>query len=232
MLQIESLSCAYELAKVLDGTSLSVHKGEVVALLGRNGMGKTSLIRCIFGQRPPLPTSGSIKFEGKELIGLPSYKIARYGIALVPQGRRIFRSLSVNENLAIVESNSGDWSIGEVYKMFPQLKARSSSRGGDLSGGEQQMLAIGRALVTQPRLLIMDEASEGLAPIILNEIRNRIKLLKQSELTIFIVEQNVGFALDLADRIYVLGSHGSIVWTATPDEFKQQPDLQQKYLGV
>jgi len=232
MLEIDTLSCSYALAQILNGTSMSISEGEVVALLGRNGMGKTSLVRCIFGQRPPQITAGEILFEGQSLTVLPSYRIAQHGIALVPQGRRIFRSLTVKENLTIVGHDSGEWSISEIYKLFPQLKARSSAWGGDLSGGEQQMLAIGRALVTHPRLLIMDEASEGLAPIVLAEIRKRMKLLKERGLTTLIVEQNVGFALDLADRIYVLGSHGSIVWAATPEEFKNSPDLQHQFLGV
>lgn len=232
MLRIDNLSCSYALAQVLNGTTLSVSGGEVVALLGRNGMGKTSLVRCIFGQRPPQITDGEIFFQEQVLTNLPSYRIAQHGIALVPQGRRIFRSLTVNENLSIVRSDSGEWSISEIYKFFPQLEARSKARGGDLSGGEQQMLAIGRALVTNPRLLIMDEASEGLAPIVLAEIRTRMKLLKERGLTTLIVEQNVGFALDLADRIYVLGSHGSIVWETTSEEFRKSPELQLQYLGV
>ncbi len=232
MLEIDSLSCSYGLAQILNGVSLSVSEGEVVALLGRNGMGKTSLVRCIFGQRPPQITNGKILFGGKDLITLSNYKIPQQGIALVPQGRRVFRSLSVKENLTIVANNTGEWSISEIYKLFPQLEARSNSRGGDLSGGEQQMLAIGRALITNPRFLIMDEPSEGLAPIVLEEIRKRMRLLKERGLTTLIVEQNVGLALELADRIYVLGSQGFMVWTTTPEEFKKSPDLQQRYLGV
>ena len=230
MLEIQSLSCSYGLAKILDNTSLFVSEGEVVALLGRNGMGKTSLVRCIFGQKPPQIMAGQILYESQNLVPLPMHKISQCGLALVPQGRRIFRSLTVKENLSIVASGSGEWSIHEIYKFFPQLEARAKARGGDLSGGEQQMLAIGRALVTNPRLLIMDEASEGLAPIVLAEIRRRMKFLKERGLTTLIVEQSVGFALDLADRIYVLGAHGSIVWETTPAEFKMSPDLQYKYL--
>lgn len=232
MLEITSLSCAYGLAAILNGTDLNVSEGEVVALLGRNGTGKTTLVRCIFGQKPPHITGGKIIFDGQDLTTLPSYKITQRKIALVPQGRRIFKSLTVRENLSIAANNSGQWTIAEVYKLFPQLQARETSRGDKLSGGEQQMLAIGRALVTNPRLLVMDEASEGLAPIILGEIRKQMKLLKEWGLTTLIVEQNVGFALELADRLYVLGTHGTVVWAPTPEEFRASPDLQHKYLGV
>lgn len=232
MLTVEALSCSYGSARILEDVNLSVGQGEMVALLGRNGMGKTTLVRCLFGQTPPRITGGRVLFESEDLTHQPSHKIAQQGLGLVPQGRRVFPSLTVKENLSIVVDSAGPWTLEAIFELFPQLDKRMNARGGDLSGGEQQMLAIGRALATNPRLLVMDEASEGLAPIILTDIRKRLKLLKEQGLTTLLVEQNVNMALELADRIFVLGSHGNIVWSVTPEEFQASPDLQQEHLGV
>jgi branched-chain amino acid transport system ATP-binding protein len=235
MLQISDLHCYYVTAHILQGVNLTVGDGEVVALLGRNGMGKTSLVRSIVGMAPPVLGRGKVMWEGEDLAGLPSYEVAKRGVGLVPQGRHIFGSLSVLENLTVAARSGGDgegWTLERVYDFFPRLRDRLNSRGQTLSGGEQQMLAIGRALMTNPRLLVMDEPSEGLAPIVIGQIRERLEALKGSNLSILLVEQNLGLALRLADRIFILGETGRIVWEGLPGELDADAAAKRQHLGV
>ena len=235
MLTVSDVHSYYDTAYVLRGIDLTVQTGEVVALLGRNGMGKTTLVRSIAGLTPPAVRRGRITWAGRDLRGLPSYEVARRGIGLVPQGRHIFGSLTVEENLTTTARGPADgagWDLGAVYEFFPRLGERRGSRGRHLSGGEQQMLAIGRALMTNPRLLLMDEPSEGLAPIVLGQVRERIEVLKGGELTILLVEQNLGLALRLADRVYILGEDGRIAWHGGPDELENDPIAKRQHLGV
>lgn len=236
MLEVSELRCSYGMASVLDGTSLRVDDGEVLALLGRNGMGKTTLVRAIAGVVPPEIESGSISYRGKELIGMESYEISRAGIGYVPQGRRIFGSLTVVENLEIV-SRPGNgahepWTVDRVFELFPRLGERSAAYARFLSGGEQQMLAVARGLMTNPTLLLMDEPSEGLAPAIIKVIRERLEELKGDELSILLVEQNVGLAVRLGDRIEIMADQGEMVWGGTPNELEENPDVAQTHLGV
>jgi branched-chain amino acid transport system ATP-binding protein len=236
MLEIADLHCYYGTAHILQGVDLTVGDGEVVALLGRNGMGKTSLVRSIAGMAPPVLGRGKVVWDGQDLAGLPSYEIAKRGVGLVPQGRHIFGSLSVLENLTVAArpgaSNGDGWTLDRVYEFFPRLKDRLNNRGKNLSGGEQQMLAIGRALMTNPRLLVMDEPSEGLAPIVIGQIRERLEALKGSDLSILLVEQNLGLALRLADRISILGETGQIVWEGLPAELEADAQAKRRHLGV
>jgi branched-chain amino acid transport system ATP-binding protein len=234
VLTIEDLHCAYATGRVLNGVDLEVAEGEVVGLLGRNGMGKTSLVRCIFRLQPPQQTAGRISYRGEDLSGLRSHQVARRGLGLVPQGRKIFTSLTVEENLQTTAraTHGRRWTVEQVYRFFPRLQERRRNLGGQLSGGEQQMLAIGRALMTNPRLLVMDEASEGLAPAVLRDIRDRLRLLKDEGMSVFFVEQNVGLALALADRIYVLGGEGRIVWSGPVDRFDLNDTTLRRHLGV
>ena len=235
MLSVEGVHSFYGTAGILRGVDLEVREGEVVVLLGRNGMGKTSLVRTIAGMRPPVLRQGRIRFRGEDITRLPSYAIARKGIGIVPQGRHVFPSLTVQENLTVAArpgENGKGWDLKRVYEFFPRLAERVGSRAGTLSGGEQQMLAIARALMTNPRLLLMDEPSEGLAPIVVGQIREQVEALKGSDLSILLVEQNFGFALRVADRIYVLGEHGHIVWQGTPAELEADPVTKRAHLGV
>jgi branched-chain amino acid transport system ATP-binding protein len=235
MLEITDLHCYYGTAHILQGVNLTVGDGEVVGLLGRNGMGKTSLVRSIVGIPPPVLGQGKVVWNGEDLAGLPSYEIAKRGVGLVPQGRHIFGSLTVLENLTVAArpaANGDGWNLERVYDFFPRLKDRLNNRGKNLSGGEQQMLAIGRALMTNPRLLVMDEPSEGLAPIVIGQIRERLEALKGSDLSILFVEQNLGLALRLADRIFILGEHGHIVWEGLPSELDADAKVKQQHLGV
>jgi branched-chain amino acid transport system ATP-binding protein len=234
MLTVSGVHSYYGTAHILQGVDLEVRSGEVVAMLGRNGMGKTSLVRSIAGTAPPEVRRGSLTWQDTELVGLPSYQIARHGVGLVPQGRHIFGSLSVVENLTVAaRSPDGDgWDLDKVFGFFPRLADRRNSRGKSLSGGEQQMLAIARALMTQPRLLLMDEPSEGLAPIVIGQIRDRLQELKGGDLTILLVEQNLGLALKLADRIYVLGEGGHIAWEGLPADLDADADAKREHLGV
>jgi branched-chain amino acid transport system ATP-binding protein len=216
--------------------SLEVRNGEVLSVLGRNGMGKTTLVRSIAGMRPPEVRSGSITFTGKELTELESFEVARLGIGLVPQGRHVFGSLSVVENLEVIarpaQNGAEPWTVSRVFEFFPRLGERKTSLARTLSGGEQQMLAIGRALMTNPVMLLMDEPSEGLAPIILGAIRDRLLALKGPHLSILLVEQNLGLALALADRIVIMGAHGQIVWEGGPAELDADEDAKHTHLGV
>ena len=212
MLELKDIHTYYGDSYILQGVSLKVNEGSVVALLGRNGMGKTTTIRSIIGFNPP--RRGVINFKDKNIAGLPPYAIAQMGIGLVPQGRDIFPSLSVKENLTMAargNDKANNWTLDKVYALFPILKTRSANRGNMLSGGEQQMLTIARALMTNPSLLMLDEPSEGLAPIIVKEVGHIINQIKKSGLSILIVEQNLSLALNLADYVYIL-SKGQIVY--------------------
>jgi len=232
MLELVDVHTYYGESYVLQGISLEVKEGSVVALLGRNGMGKTTTIRSIIGFTPP--RRGVIRFKGRDITGLQPYKIARMGIGLVPQGRHIFPSLNVKENLTMSARETGKpeaWSLDRVYSLFPILKERASCKGNLLSGGEQQMLTIGRALMTNPALLLMDEPSEGLAPIIVREVGHVIRQLKESGFSILLVEQNLPVALGVADYVYIV-SKGVIVYESTPKELKGNEEVKTKYLGV
>ena len=231
MLEVRALHAGYKSAGVLRGVELRVAASEVVALLGRNGMGKTTLIRSICGLTPPAVSEGTIQLDGTSIVGRPSYDIARRGIGLVPQGRRIFRSLTVEENLAIV-ARDGNWNAAAIYELFPRLGERRSHRGATLSGGEQQMLAIARALMTNPRLVVMDEPSEGLAPAVLDLILDRLGALKQTGIGLLIAEQNVDLALALADRVAILGEAGSIAWTGRPEDLRAKPAVLAELVGI
>jgi branched-chain amino acid transport system ATP-binding protein len=233
MLRLRDVHSGYATATVLQGVSLEIGVGEVVALLGRNGMGKSTLVRTICGITPPIRTAGSITLDGEEITGLPSYVIARRGIGLVPQGRHVFASLTVEENLEVVPSSrNGGWSLDAVYELFPRLKERRRQWSGTLSGGEQQMLAIGRALMTNPRLLIMDEPSEGLAPAVLDLIRDRLRQLRGTGQSVLVAEQNVDLALDLADRVVILGEQGRIVWQGTAESLRADAAPIHQHLGI
>jgi branched-chain amino acid transport system ATP-binding protein len=232
MLELVDVHTYYEESYVLHGISLEVKDTSVVALLGRNGMGKTTTIRTILGLNPP--RRGKIRFQGNDITGLKPYQIAQKGIGLVPQGRRIFPSLSVAENLIVAASGtekSEAWTLDKVFSLFPILKVRSKIKGNLLSGGEQQMLSIARALMTNPTFLMLDEPSEGLAPIIVQEIGRIINQLKQSGYSILLVEQNLSMALSLADYIYVI-SKGEIVYESVPEMLKDNENVMAKYLGV
>ena len=232
MLELVDVHTYYGESYVLQGLSLSVREGSVVALLGRNGMGKTTTIRSIIGFNPP--RRGTIRFKGQEITAAKSHRIAQLGIGLVPQGRQIFPSLSVQENLTVSargSRKSSPWDLQGIYSLFPVLRSRAKNRGNQLSGGEQQMLAIGRALMTNPDLLLMDEPSEGLAPVIVKELTRIIAGLKDRGFSILLVEQNLPMALELADYVYVI-DRGQIAYEALPEEFRSNTDIQARYLGV
>ena len=231
MLEVEDIHTYYGDSYVLQGVSLRVDQGQVVALLGRNGVGKTTLIRSIIGFTPP--RRGAIRFKGTEITRLPSYQIARMGIGLIPQGRRIFPSLDVREHLEVVARprDGSGWSMKAVLALFPRLRERLRNRGNTLSGGEQQMLATGRALVCNPDLLLMDEPSEGLAPLLVQELGRVIRELKADRISILLVEQNLAFALGLADYVYIL-SKGKIVHASSPEELLRDDAAKSRYLGV
>jgi branched-chain amino acid transport system ATP-binding protein len=227
-LAVDGIHTYYEDSHVLHGVSIDVAPGEAVALLGRNGAGKTTVIRSIVGFTPP--RAGRVIWEDAAIEGWPPYRIARRGIALVPQGRRIFAPLSVRENLTLGARADG-WSLERVFDLFPRLRERQAQAGGTLSGGEQQMLAIGRALLTYGRLLLLDEPSEGLAPIVVHEIGRVVRGLKGQGLSILIVEQNYHLALAVADRVYVM-SKGQIVYEGHPAGLEADENTKRRYLGV
>jgi branched-chain amino acid transport system ATP-binding protein len=238
MLEVRDIHSYYGLAHVLQGVSLAVPAKTVIALLGRNGMGKTTLIRSIMGLSPPVVRSGSVVFRGEELRGKAANAIARKGLGLVPQGRRLFPSLTVQEHLTMVRRPpSGDgagrvcWDLPRIYELFPRLAERKNHRGGQLSGGERQMLAIARALMTNPDLLLMDEPSEGLAPLLVQRLREELTELKTSGLSILLVEQNVRLALAVADHVHII-ERGRIVYQGRPAELQAERAIMQKYLGV
>jgi branched-chain amino acid transport system ATP-binding protein len=233
MLEVRDLQTAYGRSQVLFGISFAVAQSEVVTLLGRNGMGKTTTVRSIMGLTPP--RDGSIVFEKKELTRLPSYRIAQAGIGLVPEGRQVFPNLTVRENLVATAANRRDisqpWTLDRIFSLFPNLKDRQSNLGNQLSGGEQQMLAIGRALMTNPRLLILDEATEGLAPLVRAEIYASIERLKAAGMAILLIDKDVRALSRIADRHYVL-EKGRVVWTGSSGELSASRDIQRRYLGV
>ena len=228
MLEVEGIQTYYGESHVLHGVSVRVAPGEAVALLGRNGAGKTTLIRSVAGMTPP--REGRVVFDGQAVERWPAYRIARRGLALVPQGRRIFAPLSVRENL-LLGARSGEWRLEKVYDLFPRLREREEQSGGTLSGGEQQMLAIGRALLTNGRMLVLDEPSEGLAPIVVREIGRVVQRLKGGRLSILLVEQNYHLALRVADRVYVMNK-GQIVWEGTPAGLEAAEEIKRRFLGV
>ena len=233
MLEINGLETAYGQSQVLFGMELKVGKREVVTLLGRNGMGKTTTLHSVMGLVPS--RSGNIRFQGQELRELPSYQIAKTGLSLVPEGRQIFPNLTVLENLVATASNRSQsenpWNLDRVFDLFPRLPNRIHHMGNQLSGGEQQMLAIGRALMTNPKLLILDEATEGLAPLIRNEIWNCVSNLKSAGQSILLVDKNIDALTRIADRHYII-EKGKVVWKGTSSELQGDQDLQQRFLGV
>ena len=233
MLEINGLETAYGQSQVLFGMELNVGKGEVVTLLGRNGMGKTTTLHSVMGLVPS--RSGNISFQGQELRELPSYQIAKTGLSLVPEGRQIFPNLTVHENLVATASNRSQsenpWNLDRVFDLFPRLPNRIHHMGNQLSGGEQQMLAIGRALMTNPKLLILDEATEGLAPLIRNEIWNCVSSLKTAGQSILLVDKNIDALTRIADRHYII-EKGKVVWKGTSSELQGDQDLQHRFLGV
>src|SRR6201998_1186171 len=233
LLEIEGVETCSGLSQVLFGMSLSIRSGEMVALMGRNGMGKTTTIRSIMGLTPA--RAGIIRFGGHDVRKLPSFRIAQLGIGLVPEGRQIFPNLTVRENLVAASGNrlgSPDpWALEKIHALFPRLAERGTNMGGTLSGGEQQMLAVGRALMTNPRLLILDEATEGLAPLIRDEIWNCLSLLKARGQSILVIDKNVGHLTRICDRHFII-ERGRTVWSGTSDALMAEPDLQHRYLGI
>ncbi len=232
MLQVANLQAGYGAAKVLFDISLDIGRGEVVTLLGRNGMGKTTTISAIMGLIKP--TGGQVSFDAKPLIGLPSYRIAQCGIGLVPEGRQIFPTLTVEENLiatAASRDKRARWTLDAVYALFPRLKERRGNFGTQLSGGEQQMLAIGRALMTNPKLLILDEATEGLAPLIRAEIWACLTALKAQHQSILVIDKNVDALAAFADR-HVIIEKGRVVWTGNSAALKSDASVKDRFLHV
>jgi branched-chain amino acid transport system ATP-binding protein len=231
VLALDNIETCYGLSQVLFGVSFAIAPNEMVTLMGRNGMGKTTTVRSIMGLTAA--RRGAIRFMGQDIRGLPSYKVAQLGIGLVPEGRQIFPNLSVRENLlaTAVKRNGKDWTLVKVYDLFPRLAERDGSMGNQLSGGEQQMLAIGRALMTNPTLLILDEATEGLAPLVRAEIWRCLARLKESGLSILVIDKNVGALLRVADRHFLI-ERGRVVWKGLSRELAAAPDVQHRYLGV
>jgi branched-chain amino acid transport system ATP-binding protein len=233
LLEVQDVEAAYGKSQVLFGASFEVGEREVVTLIGRNGMGKSTLVKSVMGMLPL--RAGSIRFDGGEVRGRPSYRIAQDGIGLVPEGRRIFPNLSVRENLVATardrRRSTEPWNLERIYAMFPRLQERERNLGANLSGGEQQMLAIGRALMTNPRLLILDEATEGLAPLVRLEIWRVLERLKGSGLALIVIDKNIGPLLRLADRHYIV-EKGRVVWSGTSAALKAAPELLHEYVGV
>jgi branched-chain amino acid transport system ATP-binding protein len=229
VLEVVDVHTFYGDSHVLNGVSLRVDHAEAVALLGRNGAGKSTTIASIIGFAPP--RTGSVRFREQELVGLEPHRIARLGIGLVPQGRGVFPSLTVRENLTLAARPGGHWTLDAVFDRFPRLRERQKAYGDQLSGGEQQMLAIARALMLNPSVILMDEPSEGLAPIVVREIGAMILELKQSGVPLLLVEQNLSLALNIVDRVYVMNK-GTIVFEGTPRALLANETLHRQYLGV
>src|SRR4051812_584585 len=232
MLAVDNLAASYGPAQVLFDISFTVGAGEVVTLLGRNGMGKTTTIFTLMGLLPA--QSGTASFEGKSLVGLPPYRIAQAGLGLVPEGRQIFPTLTVEENLVATGASRfgpARWTLQRIYEFFPSLAARKRNMGNELSGGEQQMLAIGRALMTNPKVLILDEATEGLAPKIRTEIWQCLRKLKQEGQAILVVDKHLKALMPIADR-HVVIEKGHVVWTGTSAQLAADPSVRERYLQV
>jgi branched-chain amino acid transport system ATP-binding protein len=229
ILEVEGIDTFYGLGHILHGLSMNVLEGEVVALLGRNGAGKTTTLRSITGLAPP--RSGAIRYKGRDIAGLETHRISQSGIALVPETRDIFSYLTVRENLAIARRKGSRWQMDAVLERFPGLKERMGNKGRELSGGEQEMLAIARALMTGPDLLLLDEPSQGLAPMVVSAVMDTIRELKAQRVSMLLVEQNAEMALQLADRVYVI-DHGSAVFEGTPAMLRADAQVTATYLGV
>ncbi len=233
ILELDGIETSYGLSQVLFGISLSIAPGEMVTLMGRNGMGKTTTVRSIMGLTPAM--TGSIRFAGEEIRALPPYRVAQIGIGLVPEGRQVFSNLSTRENLVATAANRREvadpWTLERVCELFPRLAERFGTMGNQLSGGEQQMLAIGRALMTNPRLLILDEATEGLAPLIRSEIWQCLTRLKSAGQSILVIDKNVEALTRIADRHYLI-ERGRVVWSGTSAALAAAPDIQHRYLGI
>lgn len=233
MLQVEAIETCYGKKQVLFGISLEVRHGELIALMGRNGMGKTTTVNTVIGVLQP--RSGTVRFDGQPIHGMPPHRIARLGIGVVPEGRQIFPTLTVRENLVATAANYGKldqpWTVDRVFEFFPQLSGKAGQLGGTLSGGEQQMLAIGRALMLGPRLLILDEATEGLAPLIREEIWSRLKQLRELGHAMLVIDKNLDELAPIADRAYVV-EKGCTVWEGRIADLTANEDLRVRYLGV
>lgn len=229
MLTVDTIHSYYDKSHVLEGVSLQVNPGELVTLLGRNGAGKTTTLRSILGII--CPRQGQVRFNGQDMVGRKVFEIAREGLALVPEHRGIFRLLSVEENLRIAQRKSSRWQLEDVYAMFPRLKDRRKNAGHALSGGEQQMLAIARALVNDPKLLILDEPTEGLAPVIVDELVKILRTIKEDGLPVLLVEQNLKVCDALADRHYVL-EQGRVVYEGSAAAFRADPTIKNRYLAL
>jgi branched-chain amino acid transport system ATP-binding protein len=229
LVEIDDIHTYYGQSYILQGVSMDIDEGEIVALLGRNGAGKTTTIRSVMGIQPP--RRGEIRYKGEDIVGRESYEISRAGVGFVPEDRRLFPELTVRENLETVMVKDSDWTVDRVYDVFPKLEERENNDGDQLSGGEQQMLAIARALVTDPEFLMLDEPSEGLAPIIVDDLRDLIADVTDYGITVLLTEQNVRFALALADRAFLIDK-GQIQWSGTAEELKQNEELQDRYLTV
>jgi len=231
LLEVQDIHAYYGDAYVIQGLSLKLEQGQILGLLGRNGVGKTTLVNAIVGFNPP--RRGKIVFKGTDITRIASFETVRSGMGLVPQGRRVFATLSVEENLRVAERNPErhSWNLERVYGLFPRLRERHKQRAKTLSGGEQQMLAIGRALMTNPDCLIMDEPSEGLAPIIIQGVWEAIGRLKEEGLSILLVEQNASLALKLVDFVHVM-SKGQVVYSARPEELVANEEIKARFLGI
>jgi branched-chain amino acid transport system ATP-binding protein len=232
MLEVQGLETAYGTSQVLFGVDLRIDAGEVVTLLGRNGMGKTTTVRSIMGLVPA--KAGRVRFGGRVISGLPAFRVAKAGLGLVPEGRQVFPNLTVRENLVATARpapNDGGWTLERVFALFPRLAERADSMGNQLSGGEQQMLAVGRALMTNPRLLILDEATEGLAPLIRKEIWRCLETLKADGQSILVIDKNIDALTRIADRHYII-EKGRVVWSGTSADLRADEALQHRYLGV
>jgi branched-chain amino acid transport system ATP-binding protein len=233
LLEVSNVETSYGLSRVLFGVSFAIAPGEMVSLMGRNGMGKTTTVRSIMGLTRA--TAGSIRFDGAEIRELPSYRVAKLGIGLVPEGRQVFPNLTARENLVATAANrtaaSDPWTLDKIFALFPRLASRARAMANLLSGGEQQMLAIGRALMTNPRLLILDEATEGLAPLIREEIWRCLQKLRAAGQSILVIDKNVDALTRIADRHTII-ERGRVVWTGSSKELASSADIQHRYLGI